>query len=149
MAQLSKEQDSLIKGWIKTAGEQYYVYSIIKKNEPDVKILFRQKYNALCQSIELALKTFLIQKGNSVKDVKAFGHDLIKLLDTAYEEYGLIISPDVYEMLAIINPDYKSRKLLYFEEEYTLPSDIGALEDTAKLLLSKVTYDNQNKFIAQ
>jgi hypothetical protein len=139
------ESNSLLKGWVKTAQEQFRVYKIIQKNEPDYKVLFRQKYNVLCQSIELALKAYLISRGHSAKEVKDIGHDLIKLLDTAYIQHELMIDPAVYEMIRIINPDYKSRKLLYFEVEYTLPADINPLETIASLLISKVAFDSQNK----
>jgi HEPN domain-containing protein len=139
------KNNSILKGWVKTAQEQFKVYTILRKSEPDYRVLFRQKYNALCQSIELALKAFLISNGHSIKEVKGFGHDLIKLLDVARVQHELIISPNIYEMIRIINPDYKSRKLLYFEVEYTLPSDIASLEDIAHLLISKVTFDSQNK----
>jgi HEPN domain-containing protein len=141
---MENEENSVLKGWIKTAQEQFRVYKIIQKTEPSYTVLFRQKYNALCQSIELALKAFLISKGHSIKEVKDIGHDLIKLLDTAYSQHELMISPEVYEMIKIINPAYKSRKLLYFETEYILPIDIRSIEDIAHLLISKITFDNQN-----
>ncbi len=144
---MDKQNESLFKGWVKTAQEQFKVYKIIQKCEPDFRVLFRQKYNALCQSIELALKAFLISHGHSVIEIKRIGHDLIKLLDIAYTEHSLLISPQVYEMIRVINPAYKSRKLLYFEEEYTLPADIESMETIAHLLISKITFDSQKQKI--
>jgi hypothetical protein len=65
------------------------------------------------------------------------------LLDVARIEHELTISPKAYQMIEVINPAYKSRKLLYFEEEYTLPADISSIEDVAHLLISKITFDSQ------
>jgi hypothetical protein len=137
------KNDSLFKGWAKTAQEQFKVYKIIQKSEPDFNALFRQKYNALCQSLELALKAFLITRGHSVKEIKGIGHDLIELLDTVHTKHDLMISPKVYEMIRLINPAYKSRKFLYFEIEYTLPADIKPMENITLLLISKITFDSQ------
>ncbi|KKP28154.1 MAG: hypothetical protein UR56_C0003G0055 [Candidatus Roizmanbacteria bacterium GW2011_GWC2_34_23] len=139
---IKEENQVIISGWIKTAQDEFTAYKIIQKSEPDYRILFRQKYNALCQSLELALKAFLISKGLSVKDVKAIGHDLIKLIDTARTQYSLMISPKTYGMIMMLNPTYKSRQLLYFEKQYALPSDINILANTTRLLISKITFDN-------
>lgn len=143
---MQNENNSLLKGWVKTAQEQFRVYKIIQKSEPDYTVLFRQKYNALCQSIELALKAFLISNGHSIDEIKDIGHDLIKLLDIAYTQHGLMIPPKVYEMIRIINPAYKSRKLLYFEIEYVLPLDIRSIESIAHLLISKITFNSQKSY---
>ena len=135
---------SLLSGWVKTAQDEYKAYVAIQKVHPDYRVLFRQKYNILCQSLELALKSFLISKGFSIKDIKTIGHDLVALCDTSRQKYGLLISPSIYNMVKILNSPYKSRKLLYFEYQYKLPADINPLASFVHLMISKITYSSKN-----
>jgi hypothetical protein len=72
------------------------------------------------QSIELAIKAFLLHSGMSVAELrsKKFGHDLIALFDEAMNRgfgNGQKIGQRERGMLHLLNGPYKDRELQYFK----------------------------------
>ena len=98
------------------------------------------------RATELALKAFLLAKGNTIMDAKKLGHDLEKLLKRA-KELGLdqMVPPrkgdaDLFRRL---NEYYCDKRLEYFELESAWQGFPGlpkspALQDTVHRLLTGI-----------
>jgi HEPN domain-containing protein len=71
-----------------------------------------------CRSIELSLKAFLLATGDTVKDVKDFGHSLLRLLRKAnvrgFDAF-VAISAQEEGIIRSVNPDYVGQRLAYFD----------------------------------
>jgi len=88
-----------------------------------------------CRALELALKAFLLARGNTVEAVRVFNHDLVHLLTEAHAR-GLdaVVALDATEKRVVIaaNGDYLGQTLGYFDLFTTL-SGFPSQPETAAL----------------
>lgn len=71
-----------------------------------------------CRGIELALKAYLLARGDSVEHVRTYGHDLSKALVETYArgiDVVVDLSLDERELLMAINGDYIENNFAYFD----------------------------------
>ena len=99
-----------------------------------------------CRASELALKAFLLARGNSTKQVRSFVHDLQLLLIEAYArgfDQFISLSIDGRSCLLRVNEAYTEHKLAYFEvrnlwDDPIPESELQLLADTATQLTNAV-----------
>jgi hypothetical protein len=97
-----------------------------------------------CRTCELALKAYLLARGNRRSDVKRWIHDLDRLLVESYArgiDAVIVLSAQEKAILAQINQEYVAHELAYFEiaslAKSRVPS-IEALGDIARRLVEAV-----------
>jgi hypothetical protein len=90
----------------------------------------------LCQSVELAMKAYLLATGSTLDDVEHLGHDLKKLRNRCRER-GLTLShPRANQILNMIAPVHKKHLLRYKRPgSITMPNDIEFNEFVSSLFV--------------
>jgi HEPN domain-containing protein len=96
--------------------EQYLAYVVITEDPLVRHDFLAVKHGLLCQALELALKSLLVDTGNYNEEglIVSFGHDLEKVAQEVKRLYDPIPELDAcMGWIQILNPDYKSRGYLY------------------------------------
>src|SRR5260370_19550215 len=98
------------------AMEQYLAYVVITEDPMARHDFLAVKHGLLCQALELALKSLLVDTDNYNEEdlIIRFGHDLEKVAQEVKRLYDPI--PELGTCMGwiqILNPDYKSRRNLY------------------------------------
>jgi HEPN domain-containing protein len=99
-----------------------------------------------CRSVELALKAFLLARGETNALVRGFGHDLVQLLNEAHArglDAVVSLNGDELAILRAANEDYMEHRLAYFDltatiSHYPKQPDPTALASVAAKLLAGV-----------
>jgi hypothetical protein len=71
-----------------------------------------------CRGIELALKAYLLARGDSIEEVKGLRHDLSKTLVESYArgmDVVVNLTSQERELVMAINGDYVENKFAYFD----------------------------------
>ena len=87
-----------------------------------------------CRAVELSLKAFLRARGVEWSDVRAFGHDIARLLVETHIygiDHFLILSPEDRDLLCSISNDYSGQRWAYFDIQWAFVS--GVAPDPAAL----------------
>jgi HEPN domain-containing protein len=99
-----------------------------------------------CRASELALKAFLLARGDSLDQVKALGHDLTRALTDSYArgiDSAVALDPADRQMLLDVNDDYVGHKLAYFDVAWSVgprspAQDLESLGGVARKLVEGV-----------
>src|SRR5438067_1667574 len=98
------------------AMEQYLAYVVITEDKSRRHDFLAVKHGLLCQALELALKSLLVDTGgyNETNLIERFGHSLEKVAQEVKRLYDPIPELDIcIGWIQILNPDYRSRGYLY------------------------------------
>lgn len=64
------------------------------------------RYQCACHAIELALKAYLALKGESERQLRAYGHDLDAAMLSAQHQ-GLVLRADTVRAIQLLSPVHK------------------------------------------
>lgn len=111
------------KGMFRRAKSYYKAFNKLNSDVVNIGEYFPVEIYLLCHSIELSLKSILINEGVSVtklRSKKYFGHDLEKLSNRVS---SIQMTEDEVIALQMINRQYSSKDMEYFRRgHYKIPS---------------------------
>ena len=100
--------------------------------------VFVPYYSLIGQSIELVIKSFLLDQGIEIKELKKkFGHDLTKLKGEARRrniESIVELSDTQWEVIHFLNRECKHRRFHYIQVGQMLVPDIPLLHEATRQL---------------
>jgi hypothetical protein len=126
-------------GFLWMAKDYYKAAQDIKEKYPGATKMFSVKFYLLCHSLELVFKSFLRNRGYSVKDLRT--HDLVKLIIELHDKHGILLDKDDIEQIELANYYYATKQYEYPFTGSKFVPNIERLSAITHLMISKVNHD--------